>query len=258
MKPSLSLVLAVAAVVPCLTAQSQMPRSLQVNFSGTTVIDEPGAYIMPRDMDIPNDRVAIDITASGVTLDLGGRSLRGPGGKLGTGIRINNAQGVRIYNGRISNFAFNVTVANSANVVIKDLQITGQGLVITAPPPEVGIMIVQSRGVTVENNSLYNVGLGIFVRGGMSFGNRIAHNIVTAGMNGIIGICYNPAPGDPTGPRGDLLYANHVTGYATGIQMATSAPANVLQNNFVAHRGKGIENLNTTNVVEGNTQILLP
>ena len=85
MKPSLSLALALAAIVPCLTAQSQMPRSLQVNFSGTTVIDEPGTYIMPRDMDIPNDRVAIDITASGVTLDLGGRSLRGPGGKLGTG-----------------------------------------------------------------------------------------------------------------------------------------------------------------------------
>jgi Periplasmic copper-binding protein (NosD) len=117
---------------------------------------------------------------------------------------------------------------------------------------------VQSRNVTVEDNSLYNVGLGIFVRGSMSFGNRIAHNNITAGMNGAIGICYNPAPGDPMAPRGDVIYANHVAGYATGIQMAASSPANVIRENTVAHRGKGIENANITNMVTGNIEIALP
>jgi parallel beta-helix repeat protein len=258
MKPTLSLVLAMAAVVPCLTAQSQQPRSLQVNFSGTTVIDEPGAYMMPRDMDIPNDRVAIDITASGVTLDLGGRSLRGPGGKLGTGIRVSNAQGVRVHNGRISNFAVNVMVNASANVIIEDLQITGQGLVVTAPPPEVGIMVVQSRSVTVENNSLYNVGLGIFVRGGMSWGNTIAHNNVTAGMNGALGICYNPTPTDTMGPRGDMIYANHITGYGTGIQMNSTSAVNSIRENTIAHRGKAIEAGHASNVLQGNIELALP
>ena len=49
-------------------------------------------------------------------------------------------------------------------------------------------------------------GLGIFVRGGMSTGNRIANNTITAGSNGIFAICYNPTPDDPMGPRGRYDY----------------------------------------------------
>lgn len=258
MKPSLSLALAVAAFAPLLNAQSQTPRSLVVNPNRTTVIDEPGTYLLPRDMDISADLVALDITVSGVTLDLGGHQVKGPGGRLGTGIRVNNAQSVAVRNGRITNFAFGVMVNASANVVLRDLQITGQGLAVSAPPPEVGIMIVQSRAVTVEGNSLYNVGLGIFVRGGMSWGNTIAHNNVTAGTNGALGICYNPAPGDPMGPRGDQVYGNHITGYPTGIQMNSTSAANSIRENTIAFRTKAIEIGNATNLAQGNVEIMLP
>lgn len=206
-----------------------------------TTISEPGMYFLDRSLTATAATPAIDITASNVTLDLNGYSITGAGGKQGTGIRIRNAQSVRIRNGRLVNFAVHVMVTSSANVDVRDLQIRGEGLVVTAPPPEVAIMINQSRNVVVENNTVYNTGLGIFVRGGMSWGNRIAHNTITAGMNGVIGICYNPFDGDPQSPRADVIYGNHIANYNIGIQMAGTAAYNIIRDNTLAVRVTAID-----------------
>jgi parallel beta-helix repeat protein len=112
----------------------------------------------------------------------------------------------------------------------------GEGPAVTAPPPETGIMIVQSKNVVVTRNSIFNTGLGIFVRGGGSSGNRIEGNTVTGGSNALLGVCYNPAPGDPMGPRGDLFRANLISGFGVGIQMSPSSMANVTQENTIVFR----------------------
>jgi len=227
---------------------------------GSGLIDSPGNYVLQGDRrSVSTSRAAIEITASDVTLDLNGTMISGPGGKLGVGVRIMGASGVQVKNGLISNLAFGVIVMNSRNVVLKDLQIRGEGLPIVALPPETAIMIVQSRNVVVEDNAIYNTGLGIFVRGGMSGGNRIANNTLTAGMNGALGICYNPADNDPMGPRGDLVYGNLVSGFGTGIQASSMSMANVFKANTIFYRGgKAVELMNDTNMEMDNTSAMLP
>ncbi len=222
-----------------------------------TVISEPGMYFIDRNLSATAATPAIDITANNVTLDLNGYTITGPGGKNGTGIRIRNAQGVQVRNGNLANFAFGVMIAGSANIVVRDLSIRGEGLVVTAPPPETAIMIAQSRNVLVENNQIYNVGLGIFVRGGNSWGNRIVHNNVTAGTNGVFGICYNPADGDPASPRGDLIAGNHIVNFGTGIQMAATSSYNVIKDNTIAFRFMGLEDAGSFNRSMGNIDVRL-
>lgn len=224
---------------------------------GTGVIDMPGTYILQGDRrSLTNDRATIQILSNDVTLDLNGFGLSGPGGKMGVGLSISGVRGVRVMNGIISNTAFGVWVNNSSNVVLTDLLIRGEGLPIAALPPETGIMIVQSRNVVVANNAIYNTGLGIFVRGGRSGGNRIAHNTITAGTNGALGICYNPADGDPNGPTGDLVYGNVVSGFGTGIQASPTSRNNVFSGNTLFFRGgAAVEILNPTNMDTDNTKV---
>jgi parallel beta-helix repeat protein len=249
------LAVACAAILTFTTTLAANPDGRRVPFSG--IIDTPGTYILQNDLrSFNNDRAAITITASDVTVDLNGQALSGAGGKRGVGIRINGARGVRVSNGIISNTAFGVIVMNSANVVLTNLQIRGEGLPVTSPPPETGVMIVQSQNVVVEHNSIYNTGLGIFVRGGMSSGNRIANNTVSAGTNGILGICYNPADNDANGPVGDLVYGNSISGFGVGIQASATSRYNVFKGNTVFFNGSmAVELLNDTNMDMDNTKV---
>jgi Periplasmic copper-binding protein (NosD) len=237
------------------SAQRSEPQPIFVRGS----ISTPGSYILSRDLSVgAGQDPAIVITASGVTLDLNGHEITGPGGKQGTGIMIDGARGVKVVNGNLSNLAFGVIVNNSNNVVLRDLQIRAQGLPIVALPPETAVMIVQSKNVVVTDNAIYNIGLGIFVRGGASTGNRIAGNTITAGTNGALGICYNPAPGDPQGPRGNLIEGNLVTGFPTGISISENSMSNVFRGNTIAYVSSDIANMNATNVVTDNTSVQLP
>jgi hypothetical protein len=171
---------------------------------------------------------------------------------------IDGARGVKVFNGSLSNLAFGVIVNNSNNVVLQDLRIRAQGLPITALPPETGVMIVQSKNVVVADNAIYNIGLGIFVRGGSSGGNRIANNTITANTNGALGICYNPAGGDSRGPRGDLIEGNLITGFPTGISISEASMSNVFRGNTIAYLSADVSNMNETNIVSDNTAVQLP
>lgn len=217
------------------------------------VIDSAGNYKLTQ-----NISGELLITASDVTLDLNGYSLNGPGGKLGMGIVIRGARGVKVSGGSISNFAFGVVVDGSSNVILRDLRIRAQGLTVVAPPPETGIMIAQSSNVVVEHNVISNVGLGIFVRGGRSYGNRIAHNTVTAGTNGVLGICYNPTPTDPNGPRADLVTGNLVSRFGTAIQLSDLSVANVLKGNTLIYINTAVEFMDQSNVDMENVKVKLP
>ena len=123
------------------------------------------------------------------------------------------------------------TVENSANVTIRDSQFRGEGLT-PAEQPETAIMIVQSRNVVVTDNSIYRTGLGIFVCGGRSSGNRISANTITAGPGfAAPGICYNPTPTDSNSPRGDLISGNVITGYPTSLQFSPKSLSDVAMGN---------------------------
>jgi hypothetical protein len=242
-----------AAAIPILGQNRQQPIATR----GT--IDSPGSYVLIRDLTINSaSDSAIRITASGVTLDMNGYQISGPGVNAGVGITIGGAGGVKVTNGSFAGLGMGVVVMNSNNVSLSGLQIRGQDVAVMAPPPEVGIMIVHSKAVTVENNVISNVGLGVFVRGGRSGGNRIVNNTITAGMNGLLAVCYNPAPDDDNGPRGDLIDDNLMSGFGTGLSFSSGSLNNVVKNNTIFYRTSAFESESATNQDRMNPKVQLP
>ena len=210
--------------------------------NGSTTITRSGVYVLGRTIVRTGDQIAIDIQANNVTLDLGGYAIVGPGGKQGMGIRVDGVNNVRIHGGSLRRFGVGVVVSNSTNVVIEDLQIDGEDLGGTPPDVEVGILLVEARGVRVERNQITDTFLGIFVRGEASGGNRIAQNTITGGENGELAICYNPAEGgDPNGgPDGDLVYGNLVSHFNRGIALSAGSTGNIVVENNLAVFGTPI------------------
>ena len=225
--------------------------------SALNTIDASGSYVVSAPLFAGAGGDGITVTASSVTIDLNGQEILCPGGLRGVGIRINGAQNVMIRNGHITNCAMAVIVNNSANVRLEGLVIRGTAIAVSAPPPEIGVMIVQSKNVAVVNNMLYNVGLGIFVRGGRSFGNRIEGNTLTAMTNGALGICYNPTDTDTAGPQGDLVKGNVIRGYPTAIALNKLSNNNVIQGNTLFYTAMAVSTESTTNLDMDNVKVLV-
>jgi nitrous oxidase accessory protein NosD len=233
-KPLCSLLLLSAGAV---TVYAQ---GMETPITRNSVIDTPGSYILLSDLVVGGTQSALMITADNVTVDLNGHQISGPGTNSGTGILINGASGVKVRNGNIRDLGFGVTVMNSDLVTIEGLQIAGRDIAVPMPPPEVGIMIVNSKSVVVKHNDIFSVGLGIFVRGTGSMGNHIYENTVTAARNGQLGICYNPAPGSMGGPRGDTVERNAISGFRFAIQVNAGGP-NVFKNNTLFYTMEAFE-----------------
>lgn len=213
---------------------------------GNGTIDQPGSYMLTGDRQATGGRAAIVIMASDVTLDLNGQSLSGMGG-----IEIRGANGVSVRNGNISTTGTGVVVMNSNNLRLEGLNIRGTG-------GEIGIMVVGSRNAMIAGNLIYNVGLGIFVRGSASRGNRIANNTLTAGTGGMLGICYNPSDTDRDGPRGDLITGNVISGFELGFQASLTSRSNLFKGNSVFFRTKAFELLHDSNKEMGTDAVALP
>ena len=223
--------------------------------SVSSTIDQSGSYVVSAGFFVGSGGDGITVTASSVSIDLNGQEIQCPGSLRGVGIRINGAQNVVIRNGHISNCAMGVVVFNSANVRLEGLVIRGTAIAVSAPPPEIGIMVMQSRNVAVLNNMIYNAGLGIFVRGGRSFGNRIEGNTLTANANGALGICYNPTDTDTAGPQGDLVKGNVIRGYPTAIALNKTSNYNVIQGNTLFYTAMAIATESTTNFDMENVKV---
>ena len=139
-----------AAVIGGVLAASPLAAQTlgRTSISGLAVIDEAGSYVLVTDLAISANSTAdaaIKITASGVTLDLNGHQIKGPGGLLGVGILIDGAKSVTVRNGHIAYMFIGVRVAGSSNVKLSDLNIRGLDIGVSAPPPEIGVMIAQSE-----------------------------------------------------------------------------------------------------------------
>jgi nitrous oxidase accessory protein NosD len=226
--------------------------------TGPTVIARPGCYVLSRNFSLEESGTAIAIAASNVSLDLAGRTVTGPGGKQGVGVRIEGASAVRVFGGMLTRFGTGIEVRDANNVRIEGLHIHGEDA--GGPPPgEVGVLVFNSRAVFVERNVISQTFLGVFVRGGGSGGNRIAENTLVGGENGQLGICYNPdGSGNPDGPSGDLVYNNLVSRFNVGIQTSAGTSGNIFRENDIAYFQLPVQELGPgPNVFAENTAIAL-
>jgi len=233
-----------AAYALCLALPALAQRDARP-VPGNGTIDQPGSYMLTGDRQAAGGRAAIVITSSDVTLDLNGQGVSGA-----TAIEIRSANGVTVRNGNIATTGMGVLVMNSNNLRLEGLNIRGTG-------NEMGIVVVGSKNAMIAGNLIYNVFLGVFVRGSASRGNRIANNTITAGTGGMLGICYNPADNDREGPRGDLITGNVISGFELGFQASATSRYNLFKGNSVFFRVKAFELLNDTNKESGTDAISL-
>jgi hypothetical protein len=223
-----------------------------------TTITEPGSYVLLRDIVLEQSGTAILIAADNVSLDLNGYTISGPGNKEGVGIAVEAVSSISIHNGNIVDFGTGIRIANGHNVRVERVQIKGEDG--GGPPPgEVGVLVLNSRAVVVKDNTISKTFLGIFVRGPLSGGNRIATNTLTGGQNGQIGICYNPdGSSNPAGPKGDLVYNNLISRFNIGIQTSAQTFGNIFRENDIAFFMQAIQEIMSgSNLFEENTSIAI-
>lgn len=223
-----------------------------------TTITESGSYLLLHDIVLGQPGSAIVIAADNVSLNLNGHALVGPGSKQGVGIDIAGVNSISVYNGTIAGFGTGIRVANAHDVRLEKLQIRGEDG--GGPPPgEVGVLVLNARGVVLKDSTISRTFLGVFVRGGGSGGNRIAGNTLIGGQNGQIGICYNPdGSASMAGPKGDLVYNNLVSRFNTGIQTSTQTLGNIFRENDIAFFQQAIQEITAgSNVFAENTSIAI-
>jgi parallel beta-helix repeat protein len=230
-------------------------------------INESGSYILRRDLTSESGDGLV-ITASGVTIDLNGHQLTTRRNGTGRGIFVDGASGVTLKNGRVGGFLTNVMLANAVNVTVQGLQIVGADLAPSGGPSEIGIQLVNTRAALLKGNTISSVNLGIFVRGGGSTGNRITENTVVGGAipaHALFGICYNPPPtGGNAGPRGDLIYNNHVARFGFAVGLSEFSINNVFRDNTYAVFTRAYDNTQFlvanggTNASSDNITTILP
>ena len=238
-----------SALLTPLAAQAAAPAML---------IDKPGAYALDHDIMVAGGD-AIMITASGVTLDLGGHNVGVATPGQGRGIVVLGAKGVRVSNGRVGPFGVDVLLDGSENVTVEGLQILGANL---APLPdgkqnagdpratgggnfvEVGFLLANARAAVVRNNTLTSLDIGIFNRGGGSTGCRFEGNTITGGpvaANNCIAMCFNglPTEADP-GPTACVIQGNHIGRYQFGFGwQGVGTFGNITRDNTLAVWGDG-------------------
>lgn len=230
-------------------------------------INRPGNYRLSDDVSVRNGD-GIVITASNVSLNLNGNTVKTLAPGTGRGIFVNGVSGVSIRNGKVGGFNSNVMVLNSTNINVESLQITGGGLAPNNGPTEIGVQIVGGRSVFVSRNNITSVNLGVFVRGGNSAGNRIFENMIVGSgnpANNLLGICYNPAPNAGTaGPRGDNIYNNHISRFNYAIAISAGSLHNIFNENTLASFTGGFREPGTlmqnggTNISDGNLEVTIP
>jgi hypothetical protein len=237
--------------------------------AGRLMISRPGVYTLRRDI-VVRSGDAITITASGVTLNLNGHSVTTEATATGRGIFVDGGVGVTVRNGKVSGFNTNVAVAEAVNVIVQGVQIIGKGVAPSGGPSEVGILLLNTRGATVRDNTITSVNLGIFVRGGGSTGNRIFKNVIVGGgtpAHNLLGICYNPAPGgdaNSPGPRGDNVYNNHIARFGYAIAISPGSGWNIFNQNTLASFNGGFRELEAlttgggTNLGADNREVIIP
>ncbi|MEM9998666.1 MAG: right-handed parallel beta-helix repeat-containing protein [Bacteroidota bacterium] len=221
--------------------------------SGPTTITEEGFYTLAEGFATEGDGIVIQ--ANNVFLDLGGHTITGPGNKAGRGIVLDGVSRVLVSNGTVATFGIGVQWLGSSRTAVVGVTVEG-GDEFADPPngiaPQIGFLLVNSARNRVLGNVATDTNLGIFVRGGGSFRNRILGNRAEAGENGLLGVCYNPAPNteDLAGPERDLVAGNALIGFGVGIQVSEGSANNRFVENLIGYLESPYEDANGTNVFD--------
>ncbi len=112
MQRNLTIVICLLAIAGIATAD-QGRTEIGPTDTFPIVIDTPGSYVLTADLHVTNhDATAIEITADGVSLDLGGHVVRGPGQSTATGGGIFASQhaGLTIRNGTVQEFLYGIII----------------------------------------------------------------------------------------------------------------------------------------------------
>ncbi len=218
------------------------------------VITSPGYYRVANDFVASEDGIVVQ--ADWVWLDLGGHTITGPGNKIGRGIVLDDVEHVLVSGGELETFGIGVALIRTNMSSVRRVDVDG-GDEFADPgagnPPQIGILLVNSYRNVVRRNELEGINLGIFVRGGGSFENRIAWNSVVGGDNGLLGICYNPAMGEGSaGPQRDVVQANFLCGFGGGIQTSAESVENHFRFNTIRYFSFAYQDLNGSNVFSDN------
>lgn len=251
----------VVLLIPSAQAQTM------VNACGQT-LSSPGQYLLATNLDCSHSLAnGINVTASGVVLHLGGRTLSSTdcdGTKGIAGIAVSpGANGVQIDGGTVTGFNDGIDIA-SANSRVSGVNVTGAcffGIALSGQNNRVdtsvvtlsgmdGVGIGAATGTHIESNNISNnarVGVDIsnFSSGNFVENNVINNNGILDGEQGGVAI-FN-------GKR-NLISNNTINNNFNGIEL--ESPGNTVRNNTVSGSvGAGIFALviASPSSVKGNT-----
>ena len=204
---------------------------------GTTILAN-----LTLDHDLNCSGNGLIVGADGITINLNGHTIVGPGS--GVGISVSNRTGVVIVGGTVKNFLAGVQLVNSTAIVVKENRFTGN---------QDAVFLVGSSGSTIKENTAWqNSRVGVMLRpSGIrnSTQNLVAENTLTDNTNGIILV---------ETPTGNVLRENMISGSTNaGINVNGGVSGNVIQENAFIGNAAGIRlNLGATGLLPtGNSFI---
>ncbi len=217
----------------------------------------------------------LTVTGSDLQINLNGHTIAGAG--VGLGITVNASQRVTIFGGTISRFFRGILVRTSTGLVIKDIELVGNGT---------GVLLEASSGNTIKGNVARQSGLRAFmIRPDLSGavvstnndivenllidnptgiflirqpGNTIKGNTITG--SSIAAIDLDPAP---LGASGTVIKGNLLMASGAGIRFGAgwtgnTILGNTLQENICGFQGPSAGNTLQGNLFVGNTTDICP
>jgi len=206
-------------VVACLMA-GMGPQAAASDLCGTTIFAD-----LKLDHDLTCTGPGLIVGADGITINLNGHTITGPGS--GVGISVPNRTGVWIVGGTVRNFLAGVQLVNSTAIVVKENRFTGN---------QDAVFLIGTNGSTIKENTAWqNTRVGVMLRpSGIrnSTQNVVAENTLTDNTNGIILV---------ETPTGNTIKENRISGSSNaGLNVNGAVSGNVIKENAFIGNAAGI------------------
>ena len=206
-------------VVACLMA-GVGPQAAASDLCGTTILAD-----LKLDHDLTCTGPGLIVGADGITIDLNGHTITGPGS--GVGINVPNRTGVLIKGGTVRNFLAGVQLANSTAIVVKENRFTGN---------QDAVFLIGTSGSTIKENIAWqNTRVGVMLRpSGIrnSTQNVVVENTLTDNTNGMILV---------ETPTGNTIKENRISGSSNaGLNVNGPVSGNVIKENSFIGNAAGI------------------
>jgi hypothetical protein len=209
-------------------------------------ITQPGSYRLSSNLSVNTPSIGLSIDSEGVTLDLGGFSITGPGAQAGVSIGIYSSgyRDITVKNGSVRSFAYGINLNDSGGGSIVDVQATYNqyglrlgGFSVSRCAATynsvIGMLLTDS---VVQQSTVIGNGTGIVLGDSIALGNIVNRNqygisefrttrnmTAFAGSNTLIGNTYNFSGFTSTGQA--LPYGGTVISQGNNV-CATLGPAN--------------------------------